>query len=112
MSPTASDPEAAFALIEHLLSPEVHERFTYKFGTLPVYRQAVDWDWVAARPQVHVLMELMFSHGRVTTPHPNFFELRQVQNDVMLAARAGPRQFKPSWSNTPSPTATLWHGVR
>lgn len=112
MSPTASDPEAAFALIEHLLSPEVHERFTYEFGTLPVYRQAVDWDWVAARPQVHVLMELMFSHGRVTTPHPNFFELRQVQNDVMLAARSGAQAVQTVLEQYAAPYRNAWHGVR
>jgi len=57
-------------------------------------------------------MELMFSHGRVTTPHPNFFELRQVQNDVMLAARSGAQAVQTVLEQYAAPYRNAWHGVR
>jgi len=112
VSPTASDPEAAFALVKHLVSPEVHEEFTFRWGTLPIYRQAVDWDWVAARPQVHVLMQLMFDYGLATTPHPHFFELRQVQVDVMLAARRGTQAVQTILEQYAVAYRNAWHGIR
>ena len=110
ISPTASDPENAFALVKHLVSPEVHERLTFEWGTLPIYRQAIDWDWVAARPQVHVLMQLMFEHGRATAPHPHFFELRQLQNDVMLAARSGTQAVQTILEQYVAAWRQAWHG--
>ncbi len=112
MSPTASDPEAAFALIKHLVGPKVHERLTFQFGRLPIYRQAVDWDWVVARPQVHNLMEIMFEHGTATPPHPYFFELRQVQIDVMLAARSGTQAVQTILEQYAVPYRNAWHGIR
>ena len=100
----------ALALLEYLIAPEQHEPFTQVFGGIPIYRQAAGWDWVAARPQVHTLMQIMFEYGAASAPHPRFFELRQVQNDVMLAALSGSQAPQVVLDQYASEYRIAWHG--
>ena len=100
----------ALALLEHLVEPAQHEKLTRVFGGIPIYRQAVGWDWVVERPQVNTLMQLMFEYGSASAPHPRFFELRQVQNDVMVAALSGSMAPRVALESYASEYRIAWHG--
>ncbi len=100
----------SLAFLEHLVAPAQHEPFTQAFGGIPIYRQAVDWDWVRERPQVNTLMQIMFEYGSASAPHPRFFELRQVQNDAMSAAVSGGQAPQVVLEAYASEYRLAWHG--
>lgn len=85
LSPKAPNREEAILLLEYIMHPDRQYEIAKARGTLPIFLEGINWDFVQATPVYPTAINLMLEYGHVSTPNPTFFELRDLQNQVMRA---------------------------
>lgn len=86
MASRSENPEAAKQFLEYILHPDRQYTITRERGFLPIFSQGIWWDWVQEVPAYHDFISLTMQYGKASTPHALFFELRDLQNEMMRRA--------------------------
>ncbi|NLN18489.1 MAG: extracellular solute-binding protein [Firmicutes bacterium] len=89
LASSSKNRDSALQLFEYIMHPDRQYRINHAQGFLPIFTRGIRWDWVREIPASHEFITLAMEHGYAATPHPQFFELRDMQNRIMRTALDG-----------------------
>jgi len=74
----AKNLEGALALLEYTLRPEQKQILTQEFGGIPIYRHALEWDWLQEHQEVIAHFMSAFEYAVPNPSHRFWFDQRAV----------------------------------
>ncbi|MGI6082809.1 MAG: extracellular solute-binding protein [Limnochordia bacterium] len=89
LASSSKNRDSALQLFRYIMHPDRQYRINHAQGFLPIYTRGARWDWVREIPASHEFISLAMEFGHASTPHPQFFELRDMQNRIMRTALDG-----------------------
>ncbi len=86
LSPSAKNPVNGLALLEYLLHPDRQERLSLDAGQVPIYGQAVNWDWVRDSSYMPHFIQAINHVKYQGYPAETFFEVRDAITEAVTNA--------------------------
>lgn len=85
LSTQATNPDAALALLEFLFHPNTQYKIQSVNGNIPIFRDALHWDFIKNTPEVPHFM-LALENAVWTEAHPLLFEYRDHVTKAVVSA--------------------------